>query len=203
MRRDQGWRLRDRDLGATLAVERRVEHHVPALCRRDRHQQVMIGELFRRRRPTMSIEVGGASAQDDVGARDTARDEQAVDGPRTLNNDRDVVVLVGRLDSARDGELDGHLGMPLAEHADVLGELMHREAGRRENAQPSSQLHRGQARDGLGVVDLAEDAPGPLEVLPAYVRQRQAPCRAVDEASAQMLFQFRDKPGDHGWRQVQ
>ncbi len=85
----------------------------------------------------------------------------------------------------------------------VLGELVHREAGRREDAQPPARLGGGDAGDGLGVVHLGQDVAHAFEVFLADVGQCEAARRAVDQAGAEVLLELGDQAGRDGRCDVQ
>ncbi len=92
--------------------------------------------------------------------------------------------------------------MQRPEARQVLGELVHRKAGRHQHAEPAARLGGGDAGHGLGIVHLAEDVAHPLEVVLADVGERQPARGAVDQAGAEVLLEFGHQPGGDRRRDV-
>ena len=148
------------------------------------------------------VQVLRRGAGDDLGPREPACHEVAVERAPAEADDADVEVLVDGLHRPRCRQLHRDLRVQRMEARQMLGQLVHREVRRRQHAQVPARLAARGAGERLGFFDLGEDQPRALQVGLADVGEGEPARRAVDEPCAEMLFEVRHQPRHDGRRQV-
>ena len=74
------------------------------------------------------------------------------------------------------------------------------EADRRGDHQPSARQRALALGGAFGFLDIAENAPHPLQITRADIGQRDLPGGPLQEPHAEALFQRRDQPRHGGGR---
>lgn len=121
----------------------------------------------------------------------------------THGQDRDVERFVHRFHRARRGDLQRDLRMGRTKARQMLGELMHRDRGRAQDAHVAARLGRRFAGQRLGFLDLDQDRPHLLEIGLADLGQRDAARGAVEQPCAEVRLELGHHARDHRRRRVQ
>ena len=117
--------------------------------------------------------------------------------------DRDIEVFPDDVDNVvGDPEIDVDFGVAVEEFGQVRRDVQSAEGGRRRYFQVSARPGITAVDEVLGFLDETENVDDPLVVTVAGFRQRKMPCRALEEAGAEAVFQQTDALRNDSRRQT-
>ncbi|CAD9222022.1 Exonuclease SbcC [Burkholderia cenocepacia] len=158
-------------------------------------------ELARRARRAGLREIGGRRAQHERERAEPPR-HQARIGQRAAADHR-VEAALDHVDHPVveiEIELDVRIALPeFGQHRQQEAVADYRQA----HAQLAARALRGRRHGRLRVAEILENALAALVEMPPLVGERHAPRRAVEQAHAERLFQFRDRLADRRRRDAE